>query len=1074
MKANENETNAGPHPERMSRVQLAAVLGHSISDEQWEAVSAPLEPFAIVAGAGTGKTTVMAARVLWLVANSLVAEHEVLGLTFTNKAAGELAARVADLLTRWRSGQAVIAEAGEPRIATYHSFAGALLAEQGLRIGLEPGAPLLSEGSVLQLAFRVVAESGLLLADHPQPGTVASQVAKLDAELAEQVVTPARLRAFDAGVIRQSLAASRQTNDLESVRQAATRRFELSLLVDELRERKWVRGVDFSDQMRLTGELVSRAEDLSKELRRQYRVVLLDEYQDTSIAQRMLLAAIFAGHPVTAVGDPLQAIYGWRSASVANLDGFGSHFADPRRPGGSPPRVRLLSVNRRSGALILSAANDLAARLRRLHQASRPLLAGDDRPGHVRAALLSTVAEEREWVVEQIAALVVAGTPPGDIAVLTRIGADAVALRDALVGKQVPASLSGREDLLARPEVAEVVRTLQLLADPLANDALVGLLAGPRWRLGPRDLAALAARAAELVGPDAHHSDEERVEPALRVAAEGGRRAQICLLEAVWDPGSAELSEAARSRLTRFVTELRTLQTHLGDSLVELTHRVIDVIGADIAQALAGSEGAGDGLGALLHLVAGFADADGRSSLGAFAAWLELTESLERSATVELAAEPHAVQLMTVHKAKGLEWPVVFLPHLTRGVFPADRPSSRWTTRAEVVPVELRDDRHVLPALTSLDNSGLAQYVRACRAHDRTGEDRLGYVAFTRARTLLVGSGYWWGAGKSPRGPSDYLQLLRAAQAASEEPGEPWVDEPQRERGAEPVNPMTDLHSEIAWPAPPGPVADAARQLADDVATWRARLLAGEPIPSSPDAQLQAIDADVEDLRQRRRVPAAGPSQLEPLVFTAGQVQQLLQDPRAWRADMRRPMPGPPRPSARRGEALHSWIERRLGFHPLITDDELPGAADSDLAGDDDLREVMAAFEKLPYAGKVPHRLEVPFAIPLGGVVVRGRIDAVFRHAADPAASGSATGLPAADYDWEVVDWKTSHTMRADPMQLAIYRLAWAHQMGVPPARVLATFAYLRTGRLVRPPDLPDAAQLGAIVRDRLAVAGVS
>lgn len=1070
----------------MPRDELAAMLGFGLSDEQWEAVSAPLEPFAIVAGAGTGKTTVMAARVLWLVASSLVGEHEVLGLTFTNKAASELATRVRELLAKWRRDRAVSAEGGEPRIVTYHSFARSLLSEQGLRIGLEPGAPLLSEGSVMQLAYRLAVESRNLLADHPLPVTLAAQVVKLDAELAEQAISPERLRGFDARVIRQALELPNMTRDIEAVVQTAARRFELALLVDELRARKWVRGVDFADQMRLSGELVSQADDLARELRRQYRVVLLDEYQDTSIAQRMLLAALFAGHPVTAVGDPLQAIYGWRSASVANLDGFGEHFAGARGRAGSGrpralPAVRVLRANRRSGAPILAAANDLAADLRSIHRAAMPLVAGDDKPAEVRAALLETAAAEREWVVGQITDLIADGTPPADIAVLTRVGADVMALRDALAARGVPASPSGREALLARPEVAEVVRTLQVLADPLANQAIVGLLAGPRWRLGPRDLAVLAARAEELAGGDGHTRAEQPSDQQLRAAAGGGQRVEICLLEAVWEPGAAQLSESARERLVRFAAELRHLQTHLGETLVELTHRIIDTTGADIAQALTGGGLTGDGLGALLDLVAGFADADGKSSLGAFASWLELVESLDRPATVELSPAPNAVQLMTVHKAKGLEWPVVFLPHLTCRIFPSERPSPRWTTRAEVVPVELRDDRHVLPALNTLNNVGLAKYVQACREHDRTGEDRLGYVAFTRARRLLVGSGHWWGSGKAPRGPSDYLRLLRAQQescaqqessglAGGESANCPWADEPQPDpAGVAPENPLLAASPEVSWPARPGPAAGAARDLADDVALWRARLRAGAQLPRMEHDELRGLDADIESLRQRRALHAPRPAQPGPLVFTAGQVQRLLQDPAGLRAELRRPMPAPPRPSARRGEALHAWIEGRLGYHPLITDDELPGAADGDVTSDDDLLELKAAFENLPYAGMVPHGLEVPFAVPLGGVVVRGRIDAVFRWrpAADRAGAGET------EYDWEVVDWKTSHHMRADAMQLAIYRLAWAHQVGVPPTRVLATFAYLRSGRLVRPQNLPDAAQLGAVVRDRLAVMGV-
>ncbi|MGV1003509.1 MAG: UvrD-helicase domain-containing protein [Candidatus Nanopelagicales bacterium] len=1029
-----------------SRDELCAVLGFPLSDEQWEAVSTRLEPFAIVAGAGTGKTTVMAARVVWLIATGQVREPEVLGLTFTNKAAAELAERVTRLLARWRERSGVALPAGEPRIATYHSFARQLLAEQGLRVGIEPSSRQLSEVNVLQLAMRVLARIPTLQAEHPMPPALGARMVKLDAELAEQAIGTAQLREFDTMVVRSVLALDKPLQESNLVGQAAASRFELSVLVDELRAEKALRGLDFADQMRFACQLVSSAPDLVESLRRQYKVVLLDEYQDTSIAQRMILVTLFGGHPVTAVGDPLQAIYGWRSASVANLAGFREHFGSPGRPAGA---VRILRTNRRSGQAILTAANRLSADLRLRHPDSAELLTPDDPPAQVRAALFDTMIAEREWVAEQIGELLAGGTPPEEIAVLSRVGADVVAMRDSLAARGIPAAVAGREALLARPEAAEVVRTLRVLADPQANDALVALLAGPRWRIGPRDLAVLAARAEELAGGGFHQRREETPQEQLAAAVAGGQRPSPCLLEAVWDPGPAELSPQARERLARLVAEFELLHDRSGRTLVELTHHVTDVLGAQVQQSLAGGDLLGDGLGALIDMVAEFADADGKASLGAFVAWLDLAERLDSPATVELPLAPGAVQLMTVHKAKGLEWPVVFLPNLSCRVFPSKRPSARWTTRPEVVPVELRDDRHVLPAVTAFDGPGLSSYVRACTDHDRAGEDRLGYVAFTRARRLLVGSGHWWGAGKTRHGPSDYLLILRDL-----DPAGPWAQEPQPDADGLPaLNPLRGVGREIAWPQPISAAQRAWAEVGDQVTRWQRELRAGAQIPLAPSAELKSIDADVAALRLRRARHASTGENAGPLVFTTSQVQQLLRDPARLRADLRRPMPQPPRPAARRGAALHAWIEARLGIQPLITDDDLPGAADANVSSDADLLELMANFESLPYANQVPHGLEIPFAVPLGGVVVRGRIDAVFRTSEKP-------------FVWEVVDWKTSDS--ADPVQLAIYRLAWARQVDAPVEQVAASFVFLRTGRISRPVGLPTAEKLERLVADRL------
>ena len=192
---------------------------------------------------------------------------------------------------------------------------------------------------------------------------MAADVVRLDANLAEQTISTDELRAHDRTVIAAIDALPKATKAVKDIRDTAARRLELADLVDELREAKQASGgLDFADHMRLCAELVRSSDELVQAMRAAYRVVLLDEYQDTSIAQRVILSTLFAGGGVTAVGDPMQAIYGWRSASVANIDAFAQHFG---RDGVAP--VRVLSVNRRSGTPILEAANRIAADLRAQH-----------------------------------------------------------------------------------------------------------------------------------------------------------------------------------------------------------------------------------------------------------------------------------------------------------------------------------------------------------------------------------------------------------------------------------------------------------------------------------------------------------------------------------------------------------------------------------------------------------------------------------------------------------------------------------------------------------------------------------
>ena len=1095
-------TPAGPSPSQsaaspMPREELDRLLQRAVdprvrvTDEQWECISAPLEPFVIVAGAGTGKTFVMAARVLWLVASQLVAEHEVLGLTFTNKAAAELASRVTGLLDAWRRQAPPDRqeEAGEPTIATYHSFARRLIDEQGLRVGIEPGSRLLSPAAVAQLAHRVVCDAEDLVAcARFAPSRLASEVISLDANLAEQTITTDELREHDRSVIASIDALPRPTRAILDIRDTAARRIELADLVDRLRsERVRVGGLDFADHMRLCVDLVRGSEDLVRgsedlvaAMRATYRVVLLDEYQDTSIAQRVILSTLFAGCAVTAVGDPLQAIYGWRSASVANIASFGAHFG----AGGEAP-VRVLSVNRRSGEPILAAANRVATYLRHAHPEVAELRPPVPRPADVRVALLPTIADERDWIADQVAQLVADGRPPGEVAVLGRTNESLEPIRAALAERGMPASISGAAAIAASPYAREVLATLRVLDDPADNTALVTLLAGPRWRIGPADLEALAHRADVLAGGPAER--RRRREAPDQPPDVAGLRERLgestgqpdpverpSLLEAAADPG-ASVSFEGRARLAAFVAEIGALHRVVGEPLPDLVARVVAVLGVVVEAALqpraAGAPPGDAGLDGLLQLVDGFSDVEGRSSLGAFLAHLDAAEQSGLGEDVDLPLVPGAVQLMTMHKAKGLEFPVVVLPHVSRDVFPGKVGSERWTTQPHVVPVELRDDRHVLPRLPGYTTKDLEAFVAACRAHDRSGDDRLAYVAVTRAQDVLIASGHWWGpTQKGLRGPSPYLEALREQAAESAEQlfvvGDPWAEEPADDGDAAPTNPMLELVHEVAWPVPDlaadDPVARAAEAVTGLVESGRA----GRPWEAASDptvggwgspfaSRVAAWDAAIVALLARvEESGSGGPLVAVPGVLSASATMQLADDPESFAVELLRPMPRRRSRHADLGTAFHAWVETRLGVQPLITDDELPGAADAGIESAEELAALKDSFERLPYAARTPAGLEVPFSLSVGGRVIRGRIDAVF-----PAGPDAPDGQL-----WEVVDWKTSARDEADPLQLAIYRLAWADLAGVPVETVGAAFVFVRSGVVVRPDELPDAQEIASLL----------
>ncbi|HEV3173506.1 MAG TPA: ATP-dependent helicase, partial [Actinocrinis sp.] len=700
---------------------LRRILGVPYTEEQLEAITAPLEPGVIVAGAGSGKTTVMAARVVWLVGTGAVGPGEVLGLTFTNKAAAELRERVGAALESaglLGGGELNLddpdagtadeggadAEAGEPVISTYHAYADRLIKEHGLRLGVEPSARLLADAGRYTLAARAVrTATGPFMALRGALTTVTRDVIDLDAELSEHVVTPERLRAYDhafadaAEALRDPVtgksvrARSRRTGRLGQIYDRyleaaakARERAELLDLVEDYRALKATRElVDFGDLMALGTRLAEQAPEVSLIERDRYRVVLLDEYQDTSVAQRRMLAALFSGpasqegrgHPVTAVGDPCQSIYGWRGASAANIDQFPAHF---RRAGGQPASIYPLTENRRSGGRLLAFANEQSEVLREHHTSVRRLSPSAEKAelGYATAALLPTYQEEVRWLADRIQEL--AGRLPwSQVAVLLRKGAQIPEIYGELHGRGVPVEVVGLSGLLDLPEIADLVAMLDVVDDPIANASLVRLLSGPRWRIGPRDLALLGRRARDLVRPP-----DTAAEALDRAAANSDPTDVVSLSDALADPGDElPFSAEAKARFARFAAEIRRLRRSLSEPVIDVLHRILEETGLDVeiaASPAAYRQRCAETVGAFLTVAGNFADLDGEQSATAFRAFLRAAAEHERGLDIDLPpTAADTVKILTMHKAKGLEWEVVAIPHQYR-----EPPKiEKWTVR---------------------------------------------------------------------------------------------------------------------------------------------------------------------------------------------------------------------------------------------------------------------------------------------------------------------------------------------------------------------------------------------------------
>jgi DNA helicase-2/ATP-dependent DNA helicase PcrA len=1052
--------SAGP---RFTPAELARMLGlPPPTPQQIEVISAaPRDPLLVVAGAGSGKTETMAARVVWLVANGHVRPDQVLGLTFTRKAAGELAHRLRQRLSQLvrRLGRDDLI-AGEPTVATYHSYAARVVTEHGVRAGYEPSTRLLTEAACWQIADGVVCAydgdmSDVLVA----PSTVTDAVLRLAADLAEHLRTPAELAAWTGRFFADM--EGRPGKRLKTVQKVLDRqkaRLQLLPLVRGYAERKeLLEAMDFGDQLFRAAVVARDHPQVGAIERERYRVVLLDEYQDTSHAQVTLLRGLYGGgHPVTAVGDPAQSIYGWRGASAGTLERFPAEF--PRRDR-EPARTLTLTTSWRNRPEILDVANSLSAPLghRVAKLSAAPRFAARASTATVHCALLSTYADEATWLAGRVvdawrtAAGVEGDVEPAAIAlerrpttaVLVRTRAQIPAIETALRERGVPVEVVGLGGLLDTPEVRDVVSTLRVLADPTEGAALLRLLTGPRWRIGPRDLVALHRRARDLAAA------RTRDEPLVYSVRED----EAALVEALDDLGEPERYSAdGYHRFAAFGAELTGLRRRLDQPLPDLVHDVERSMGLDVEVAVRpGDAGLARGhLDALGDIAARFASESEAATLSAFLAYLAAAEAEERGLTPgEVAVVEGAVQILTAHAAKGLEWDVVAVAGLTAGVFPG-RPNGgdHWLYGLGTLPFALRGDRDGLPSFDlsrATDQRGVARAVDAFEAaweeHDEREERRLAYVAVTRPRRLLLASGYWWGEGtKRPRGPSPFLVEIRDRCLAGAGAVDEWAEPPVEGE----VNPTVARVPRVSWPADPlGTRRPALEEAADLVRT------------AQPAETGEWADEVTLLLAERDRLtpdPDAPVQVAVPPHLSVSQLVTLRRDPQELARVLRRPLPRRPEPYLRRGTVFHRWLEQWYRAEELLDLDELPGAADADAAPDDAFDRLRERFLASEWADRTPVRLEVPFATVVAGVVLRGRIDAVFQS-------------PDGSYD--VVDWKTGRPP-ADggptAVQLAAYRLAWAALAGVPVERVRAAFVYVRDGRTVRPADLLDEAGLAELI----------
>ncbi|PPF38895.1 ATP-dependent DNA helicase [Rathayibacter sp. AY1A2] len=1029
--------------------------------EQRAVIEAPLEPALVVAGAGSGKTETMANRVLWLLANGHAAPSEVLGLTFTRKAAAELGERIGRRIDQLGAagllplapGQSAPDPFEAATVSTYNAFANTIFRDNAALIGREGDATVLSEASAWHLARGVVADTAdpRILEVEAGIDRLTDLVVSLAHDLADNLADPAAVAAFAEDFLRlgelpRGGSGSGLYRELEKALQAVGALPVLTALAELFQEAKAERGfVEFSDQVALALRIVDRVPRIVDEHRARYRVVLLDEYQDTSVLQTRLLSRLFAGQGVMAVGDPHQSIYGWRGASAEGLGRFGTDFGGAGRFS--------LSTSWRNGRRVLTAANAIVEPLSaRSAVAVDTLSAGPQASEHpVELTFPETIEEEADDVAAWFAGRLRQSAEPPSAAVLFRVRANMDRFAAALAKHGVRYHILGIGGLLRQPEIADLVAALTVVEDPAAGSELVRLLAGARWRLGVRDLKALRDLASWLAARDhAHRLLPEEVRERMRASVtegEGGSIVEALDFIAARRPGDdgridhsalGGFSAEGLRRLHEAGTLFGRLRARAGLDLLDFVTLVEQELGLDIE--VEANESRGDGranLEAFREAVAGYLQTDDRgagtgSSLRGFLRWLVLADKRDGLAPRPEDPEPGTVQLLTIHGSKGLEWDLVAVPRMVDGELPGTPVEGfRGWVRLGAMPYAFRGDAAELPDLAWRGCSTQKEVVDAIgafgdtlRERNEAEERRLAYVAVTRARHHLLLSGSWWAGQAKPRGPGVFLRDLEEAGTIPPLPTEPANEE----------NPLERAPRTFRWPHDPlGSRGDRVRAAA-------ARVRSAEP------ALLGARGDDIRLLLAERAVRLAGGERTPlPTRIPASRFKDIVSTPDEVAAQLRRPMPERPYRQTRLGTTFHSWVENRFGVQggaeavdtfPDELDDAGPASVEQER-----LDALIATFERSEWADRRPEAVEIEIHLQLAGHVVVCKLDAVY-----PTEDGV-----------QIVDWKTGRApkdaadLELKQFQLALYRLAYSRWRGVPLESVDAVFYFVADDLVLRP-----------------------
>ena len=733
-----------------------------LNPEQRRAVTHGDGPLLVVAGAGTGKTQVITRRIAWLIATRRAKPSEILALTFTDQAADEMQMRVDQLVPYGYTDTA---------ISTFHAFGDRLVREFALELGLPPDARVLSRPETVVFLRERLFELGLdeyrPLGD---PTRFLDALATLFSRAKDEDVSPDAYLAHAGRLAEQAAVATAAVEAAgdevaEGDRDAAAalaedarRQAELARSYARFQELLAANGaIDFGDQVSLALRLLRESPVARESVQRRFKYVLVDEFQDTNRAQAELVALVAERHrSVTVVGDDDQSIYKFRGAAISNILEFRERYRQAR--------VVVLRRNYRSRAPILDAAyrlvrhNDpdrLEARagiVKRLD----PERGGDDAVP-VRHEAFASGAEEADWIAADVARRIREGARPRDVAVLVRTNAAADPVLRSLNVEAIPWRFSGTSGLYARPEVRLLLAFLRAIADPSSSVDVYALAASDLYALGAEDLVAI-----------------------VNTARRRSRSIWEVLEELERQPGILRLSPETRAAASRLVADLqRYVELANERPAGEVLYAFLRGSGWLARLAAADTVAAEE---ALSNVARFFDIVRAQSSLLAddravfVARHLNtLIQAGDDPPTADIDPDVDAVAVMTIHKAKGLEFPVVYLPGLVTGRFPA-------TGRREPLGLPLELVHETLPE----------------GDYQLQEERRLFYVGMTRARDELVLSHAADYGGQRARRVSPFVLEALDLPVAAGTPG-------AGARSTTPLERLAGLERTEAAPAPPRP-----------------------------------------------------------------------------------------------------------------------------------------------------------------------------------------------------------------------------------------------------------------------------